>query len=784
MSVRRLSYTFYSLALTIGIFSQFSCAPARQDMVVATVGDDDITIAEYENIFLKTSSSREAGEQASQEDREKFLGLLTNFRLKLLDAYGQNFHKDPAIIDEINLYKGSLTSSFLTEREVTRPGVRRLFEDRKMEYRASHILLTYPQNVAPADSAAAYGKAYDLIARLKGGEDFGKLAVEHSQDPTAKQNKGDLYFFTAGQMTRTFEDAVMSMKPGEILGTPVLTQFGLHIIKLHEKRPAPGEIRCSHIMTRFASPEPSPEDTAAALAKIMAAQDSLALGRDFAEVAKMRSSDPGSASNGGDLGWFARRRYVPEFDEAAFKLAPGQTSGTVRSRYGYHIIKCTDAKPPKTFEEAEKELQQLYQQTRFEEDQRKLVEKLKAETQFSLDDAVLNRFTAALDTLKTMKDARWPDSLTTGVRQSILMRFGQRTVAVDSTVALLKARPDLLNTSLKPAPFRKAVDKISEQLVFSLKSESLVNDSPEFASLMKEYTDGILLYQIEQQKVWSSISVTDSALKAYFDANRERFAFPERLEFSEIRASNDAEARSFVGQAKSGKRFEEIAFADSIRMKRKNNYQVQFAKRSSKLSGETLAALQSVAEDLALDPLLRAHIISHPDTALENTGNATLASKRLDRMKAHLKGTLGVSETRIQTFTRPVLKSVTSADERSRLNTLVDIDIIGRRAAVVGKVERLLSAVDADERSKRADSLQAGELSRPFRFKNGISVVQLHRKEAPRPKSFEEAGTEVSSAFQEYESKRLEKEWLDRLRSLYPVTAYTENLQHAFPPTR
>jgi len=80
-----------------------SCAPARQDVLVASVGEDEITLGEYENLFMKTSASREAADQSSMEEREKFLDLLTNFRLKLLDAYASRLDKDTEMIGEINM---------------------------------------------------------------------------------------------------------------------------------------------------------------------------------------------------------------------------------------------------------------------------------------------------------------------------------------------------------------------------------------------------------------------------------------------------------------------------------------------------------------------------------------------------------------------------------------------------------------------------------------------------------------------------------------------------------
>jgi len=99
-------------------------------------------------------------------------------------------------------------------------------------------------------------------------------------------------------MAPPFEDAVREMKPGEVSSKPVRTAFGLHVIKLIDRKPSPGEIKCSHTMARFTKRDPTPEDTAAAYAKLEAIQDSLAIGLDFSELAKRNSEDPGSAPNG------------------------------------------------------------------------------------------------------------------------------------------------------------------------------------------------------------------------------------------------------------------------------------------------------------------------------------------------------------------------------------------------------------------------------------------------------------------------------------------------------
>ncbi|HMK38845.1 MAG TPA: peptidylprolyl isomerase, partial [Bacteroidota bacterium] len=296
------------------------CSPAEQDAIVATVGGQPIRLSEYEQQYLKSLGTREAGAATSQEDREKFLDLVVKYRLKLAGAHGEGLESRPEVLSEVAAYKGSLAASYLTEREVITPGVRQLYARQNEEIRASHILLSLNPSASPADSAAAYKKAYDIIAALRSGNDFGRLAVENSQDPSAKLNKGDLYYFTAGQLVTPIEDAAFSMKVGEISSAPVRTQYGLHILKIVDRKTAPGEIHAGHIMIRFLNQNPSPDDTTQAYAKMKALQDSLTAGANFASLATAHSEDPGSASRGGDLGYFSRRRWVQPFDEVAMIL--------------------------------------------------------------------------------------------------------------------------------------------------------------------------------------------------------------------------------------------------------------------------------------------------------------------------------------------------------------------------------------------------------------------------------------------------------------------------------
>lgn len=752
------------------------CSPKQGELVVAKVGNNEVTLKEYETLYVKSSGTREQAATSTQEEREKFLDLLTKFKLKLTDAYDQGLNNHPDIRNEIAQYKGSLVASFLTEREVNAPGVRNMYESRKTEVRAKHILLTLAPNASAEDSARVYTQAYELIEKLRAGASFESLAVAHSNDPSVSQNKGDLYYFTAGQMVPEFEDAAFALQPGEITQKPVRTAYGLHIIKLVDKKPSPGEIKCSHIMIRFDKQDPSPEDTLAAYEKIKAIQDSLKAGVDFAELALRNSQDPGSAPRGGDLGWFSRRRWIQSFDEVAFTLKPGQVSDIVRTIYGYHIIKCYDARPLKSFEEAKKEMQQAFQQTRFQAAYAKFMERIKRQVQYSRNDSILNLLAVAFDSTKTTRDSAWSDAAPAELRRQPLFRFGQRTVSVDSMLALATMRTDLGSMPLTSNSIRMMADKISEQLIFQVRGETIEKDYPEFAALMKEYVDGILLYQIEQDRVWGRVVVNDSLVKAFFDANRDKFMWPDRVDFTSITATNDSTVQLIYKKVLAGKSLEEVFAEDSARTKVPSKYDLTFAANGTALTPAARTTASRIAADLKSDPAWRLQFVVRADTGMRKAANKKLAERRRDALKAFLTKALGIAVDRITAIVREERKDSANA----KLFSLAECEITGKRSWFVGSVEHLQQPVTTDERTEKANTLKEGETSEPFLFRGNPTMVRLNKREPLRHKTYEEAGTEVSSAFQEYESKRLENEWLDGLRKKYPVVVFKERLKHAF----
>jgi peptidyl-prolyl cis-trans isomerase SurA len=773
-----------ALSLFVAAFLA-GCAPKQQDTIVARIGEDPLTLKEYERIYAKSNGSRDSGATASLDERAKFLDLVIKYKLKLKDAYAQGLDKKREIVDEIGQYKGSLAQSFLTERQVVSPGVRELYKRRTEEIRVAHILLPFPAKASPGDSAAAYRSAYEVIDSLRAGRDFGTLAARLSTDPSAAENKGDLYYATGGDFVTPFEDAAYSLKPGEVYPAPVRTRFGLHIIKLLDRRPNEGEVRASHIMVRFPSSVPTPEDTAKAFEKIHKIQDSLTAGVDFAELARRNSDDGGSASRGGDLNWFSRRRWVRPFDDTAMTLRSGQVSGIVHTPYGYHLIKCTDRRPVKSFDESRQEIEAMYQQRRFADDNAAFLARLRSELRYTRNDSVLALFSAAVDTTKSLRDSSWAAQVSPALRRSPLLSILGQPVSVDSVLTVLAARSDMGSTPLLPAQLATAVDKVGEQLLFNRRADLLSLENPEFGAIMNEYREGVLLYQIEQDRVWGKIAPTDTVLRAYFQQNRDKFLFPDRVRFTDLRLNNDQAARTAREQLLKGKTPEELVREDSLRMKLPGTFTLEYPRQSKALSAGVQKSIAAIADQLANDATLSVRLTASPDTLKEKKKNMDLASQRIQAIKTALAKTGGIAEERIFLTVAPLAQDSTiSASERVLRTRRVTAEILGRHPRTIGKPEQLTLAPAADDRAKRADSLTVGGLSQPFFFRNGYSVIRLDAREPSRQKTYEEAGAEVSTSFQDFEAKRLEKEWIDGLRQRYPVAEQKDVLKNAFATER
>jgi peptidyl-prolyl cis-trans isomerase SurA len=656
------------------------CSPKLSDTVVLEVGKNQVTLHEYETFYLKSSGSIDLARQSSLDERERFLDLLTNYKLKLQDAYDRNIPNDSDVVSELRDYRVSLATTFITERELIEPNLRKLYDRKREEIRAKHILLNVSATATPEETLAVYNKAMDIVHRLKAGEPFDSLAIQFSEDRSVAQNHGDLYFFTAGDMILPFEDAVYGMQKGDITTHPVRTPFGYHVITVTERQPSRGSIRVGHIMIRTQSrPGAEPIDTVEALAHAIAIRDSLRNGHDFSDLAKRYSEDEGSASKGGELGWVERRRFVQPFDEAAFSLKVGETSDIVRTPFGYHILKVFESKPYPTYAEMREDLKRYYQQYRYNDEYAAYIQQLKAQYNFSFNEPTFDAFVASLDSTKTLADSAWSGAVSPEVRALTLMQCADLKRTVNDAIAMLGQRVDFRNTPLRMRELRMRVDQMAESLVMEAKAQGLEQRDPSFAAIMQEYTDGVVLYKAEQMEVWGHTGIPDSILHSYYDENKSRFVVGPRADVAGMFFESESLATYAHNLLSTGMDFEVLS----------THYKLRAEKNEP--------------------------------------------------------GDPGAKVTLSTTF----------------------------------------DPIDSSDVSAVVASMQEGKFSAPFRLSSGkFAILKLVKREPARQKTFEEVSAELSSMFQEQETKRREQEWLKRVKTQHPVKQYPERLKDAFSSPR
>ena len=265
-----------------------SCAN-QSELIVARYADSNITLNEFEQAYEKSVGGKEAAIADSISNYKNFLDLYVNYKMKLRDAQVRDFDNDEELMKEYEEYKKNVGESYLLEKRIITPGLIKLYNLRKDEVRASHIMLS----LANKNEDEVYKKSKEIINEINNGANFDSLANVYSEDNYTKSNGGDVFYLSAGTMLTNLEDAIYSLKVGETFQEPVKTKFGFHIIKLTEKLKYRPSITASHIL---ASVKDSLNnlDTAKSFEKINEIKAKLELGEDFAELSKKYCDDKGS----------------------------------------------------------------------------------------------------------------------------------------------------------------------------------------------------------------------------------------------------------------------------------------------------------------------------------------------------------------------------------------------------------------------------------------------------------------------------------------------------------
>ena len=495
--------------------------------VILKIGNEDISKSEFERVFRKNNSKDSTFDKKAVND---YMQLYINYKLKVREALELGMDTAKAFIDELAGYRKQLAQPYLVDKEVSEQLLHEAYDRLKTDLRASHILIKCDQNALPEDTTKAYNKAMKVRAEIMKGVDFEAVAKRNSEDPSVKDNGGDLGYFTSLQMVYPFESAAYRLKKGE-LSMPVRTRFGYHIIKLTDVRPAHGEVRVEHIMIK-AGANVKGEDSTKAKAKIDEIYGKLKAGEKFEDLARQFSEDATSAKNGGTLPAFGTGRMVPEFEQAAFALKyPGDYTEPVKTSYGWHIIKLLEYKPIGKYEELQGELKSKVQKdSRSEVSRTSLINRVKTRYSFKEVPKAKDEFMKTIDS--TLAIGKWSSERASALKGN-MFTLGSKTYTQQDFAKYVVDHQVKREASTPSATLANNFynEWVNESAV-AYEETKLDSLYPDFRNLMQEYRDGILLFELTDKKVWSKAVKDTAGLREFHEKNKMNYMWGERVDAS------------------------------------------------------------------------------------------------------------------------------------------------------------------------------------------------------------------------------------------------------------
>jgi peptidyl-prolyl cis-trans isomerase SurA len=521
------------------------------DPVVMEIDGKSVTKSEFLQIYLKNNNDP----QYHKDSIDKYLVLFTKFKLKVAEAEALGYDTIPKLKKELEGYRKQLANPYLIDSAQNESLVKEAYDRTANEIRASHILIRVDQNAKPQDTLIAWNKINEIKKRLEKGEDFTTVAKSKngSEDPSVVNNGGDLGYFTAFQMIYAFEDRAFKTPIGEISDI-FKTRYGYHILKTTGKRPSRGSIKVAHLLVS-AGKNATEEEKANAEKKIKEIYTKAKAGEKWEDLVKMYSDDPTTNQKGGELPMFGsgtNQRMVPAFEETSFALKnDGDISEPIQTDYGFHIIKRLEAKPVRSFNEMKKEIQsKVNKDERAKTTQDSFVEKLKKQYNYKLPKwNALEWFETHLDSTYFL--GKWKaDKLTTDVEVFNLdgKSFTQKQFASYLEKSHRGIKRDE-NKKVIEAQFKNWV----KTTVLEYEESKLESKYPDYKALVKEYHDGILLYEIMSDKVWNKSVKDTSGLKNFFQANRSNYMWPKRIDATVYECNNDKNAKTVFKMLKNKK---------------------------------------------------------------------------------------------------------------------------------------------------------------------------------------------------------------------------------------
>jgi peptidyl-prolyl cis-trans isomerase SurA len=586
----------------------FLSGAQSQDPVVMTINGRPIKKSEFEAVYRKNNGKEV---NASSKSVKEYVDLFALFKSKVFEAESLGLDTLSSFRNELAGYRKQLAAPYLTDKNTNENLLHEAYDRLKTEVRASHILVRIDENALPKDTLEAWtrinilrnavlGKlpsnaeisnyeklvknSIDVAKQMKNrdstmyknkmnairalaevsksaSDKFQAIAPRTSDDPSVADNKGDLNYFTAFDMVYPFETAAFNTKVGDV--SPVVrTRFGYHILKVYDKRPARGEMTAAHIMVVFPKGA-SEDDKKNAKTKIDEINAKLKAGAKFEELAQQFSDDKQTSDRGGLLQPFKSNGRLPkEFEDAAYALKKnGDVSEPVMTRYGWHIIKRIEMKTPGEFNDMKNELKnRVNRDSRSQRGREALIARVKKETGYTENLKNRDEVIKTLDS--TYLTGTWKaDKAVSKLGNKQIISLGGKSFTQNDFAKYLESHMTFRSPTDIQELGKSAYRNWAEDCIVSYEDTQLEKKYTDFANLYREYRDGILLFDLTDQKVWSRALKDTAGLKEFYEKHKNNYLWGERADVTIYKAIDEKVAKDVRKMLKDKKTEKQITEA-------------------------------------------------------------------------------------------------------------------------------------------------------------------------------------------------------------------------------
>ena len=493
----------YRLYIFLVIFPLISFSQINEGDILFKINNQPVLAEEFIRVYNKNI---ELIEDKSQKDIDNYLELYINYKLKLSDAYLRKLDQKDTYKSELNKYYRQLESSFLTDKISEEKLILEAYDRTKQEVNVSHILIRIDED--NNDTINIYNRVLNLRKSLLKNNIDSLIETYHNGKDIIIENLG---YFSAFKMIYKFENIAYNTKVGEV-SMPFRTRFGYHILKVNDKRPSLGEITVGHIMTY--------KNNQGAKEKIYSLYDSIYNGSNFELLAKKYSEDKNTSYKGGRLNPFSSGQLnSPEFENMAFSLKnQNETSLPFETKIGWHIIKFYSKSKLKPIAEMKPVLS-----NKIKRNSRSTIIS-DSFYQMLLDKYDINYNNKNLKYFEPMINQEYfnnswiiPDDLD---KDSILIIIRNKTYSFLDFATYIYENQGNTKSQIKENVINSLYKEFINNNLIEIYKSNLEDENKDYKYILKEYKEGLLLFDLMQEKIWNVASNDSIKMKEFYELNK------------------------------------------------------------------------------------------------------------------------------------------------------------------------------------------------------------------------------------------------------------------------